>query len=98
MPSAFPPATTSRKSFWLCASAMSEPHTMMVRASACHRFANPGREIWRRGAQRARARDLDARLRGEHEPPGGRTLGITEGTVRIHMTNVMVKLGVKRRT
>jgi two-component system NarL family response regulator len=28
----------------------------------------------------------------------GRALGISEGTVRIHMTNIMVKLGVKRRT
>lgn len=28
----------------------------------------------------------------------GQSLGITEGTVRIHMTNIMFKLGVKRRT
>lgn len=37
-------------------------------------------------------------FKGLSNPEIGAALGITEGTVRVHMSNLMNKLGVKRRT
>lgn len=65
------------------------PEELADRASA----ADPGLALSRRELQ-----ILRLVYQGRSNPEIGAALGIREGTVRVHMTHIMAKLEVKRRT